>query len=300
MADADRKEAKPERPEPPEGALPFNIADPKLPKAISSQSFRSGGYPYEEKMDDDRYEKELLGLQIEMVKLHNWIRDSGERLVILFEGRDGAGKGGAIKRFTEHLNPRVARVVALAKPTDVEKGQWYFQRYIAELPTRGEITLFDRSWYNRAGVERVMGFCTEAETDRFLAEAPDIEKMLVKNGVRLIKLFFSVGREMQLKRLHQRYHDPLKRWKLSPIDFAAPDKWDDYSNAFDAMLHATDTKNARWTIILANDKRRTRLNAIRHVLWTIPYPGRDESRIGDIDPRIVLSARQFLEEGGEE
>ncbi|MBN9061053.1 MAG: polyphosphate kinase 2 [Rhizobiales bacterium 65-9] len=300
MADADRKEAKPERPEPPEGTLPFNIADPKLPKAISSQSFRSGGYPYEEKMDDDRYEKELLGLQIELVKLHNWIRDSGERLVILFEGRDGAGKGGAIKRFTEHLNPRVARVVALAKPTDVEKGQWYFQRYIAELPTRGEITLFDRSWYNRAGVERVMGFCTEAETDRFLAEAPDIEKMLVKNGVRLIKLFFSVGREMQLKRLHQRYHDPLKRWKLSPIDFAAPDKWDDYSNAFDAMLHATDTKNARWTIILANDKRRTRLNAIRHVLWTIPYPGRDESRIGDIDPRIVLSGRQFLEEGGEE
>lgn len=294
------KAATDQAPEPEGANLPFNIADPKLPKAIDEAAFGSGEYPHRKKMNEDEFEKELLGLQIELVKLHNWIRDSGERLVIVFEGRDGAGKGGAIQRFTEHLNPRVARIVALSKPTDVEKGQWYFQRYISEMPTKGEIVLFDRSWYNRAGVERVMGFCTEEETRRFLNEAPEVEKMLVKNGVRLIKFFFSVGREMQLKRLHKRYHDPLKRWKLSPIDFAAPEKWEEYSDAFDAMLDQSDTKHARWTIIKANDKMRTRLNSIRYVLWSVPYPGRDESRIGEIDHQIVLSAKEFLRTGGEE
>ncbi|MET0605723.1 MAG: polyphosphate kinase 2 [Beijerinckiaceae bacterium] len=281
-------------------ALPFNIADSKLPKSIDDSGFASGGYPYDDKMDEDRYEKELRLLQIELIKLQNWVKEAGERVIILFEGRDGAGKGGAILRFVEHLNPRSARVVALSKPTDVERGQWFFQRYIAQLPTKGEITLFDRSWYNRGGVERVMGFCSEDQARRFLADVPEFEKMLVKDGVRLIKFFLSVGREMQLKRLHQRYHDPLKRWKLTPIDFSAPAKWDAYSDAFDAMLEASDTKHARWTIVKANDKMRARLNIIRLVLSEIPYQGRDESRLGEIDDKVLLSAKQFLKKGGEE
>ncbi|WP_342359837.1 polyphosphate kinase 2 [Terrarubrum flagellatum] len=299
-ADRAEEHAGIEAPEPAGVTLPFNIADPKFPKSISEAAFRSGGYPHDHKMDEDKYEKELLGLQIELIKLQNWIKEAGERLVIVFEGRDGAGKGGAILRFTQHLNPRSARVVALPKPTEVEKGQWHLQRYISQMPTKGEIVLFDRSWYNRAGVERVMGFCSEEEARRFLHEVPEFEKMLTKENVRLVKFFFSIGREMQLKRLHNRYHDPLKRWKLSPIDFAASEKWDAYSDAFDALLEASDTKHARWTIIKANDKMRTRLNAIRHVLWMIPYQGRDESRIGEIDDEIVLGAKQFLKRGGEE
>lgn len=282
------------------GNIEFDIADSELPEAIDEAAFRSGNYPYDKKMKRKRYDKDLLGLQIELLKLQNWVKDSGRRIVIVFEGRDGAGKGGAILRMTQHLNPRTARVVALSKPTEVERGQWYFQRYIAELPTKGEIVIFDRSWYNRGGVERVMGFCTEKDTDQFLQEVPAFEKMLTDNGIDLIKFFLTIGHEMQLKRLHARYHDPLKRWKLSPVDFASLDKWDAYSDAFDAMLTASDTKNAPWTIVEANDKLRARLNIIRHVLHAVPYQGRDESRVGEMDDKILLDVKSFMKLGGEE
>ncbi|MGL4323523.1 MAG: polyphosphate kinase 2 [Beijerinckiaceae bacterium] len=282
------------------GEIEFDIADPELPEEIEDAAFASGSYPYDKKMKRERYEEDLLGLQIELLKLQNWVKDTGRRVVIIFEGRDAAGKGGAILRMTQHLNPRTARVVALSKPTDVEKGQWYFQRYIAELPTRGEIVIFDRSYYNRAGVERVMGFCTEKETEQFLKEVPAFEKMLTDNGIDLIKFFLTIGHEMQLKRLHDRYHDPLKRWKLSPIDFAALDKWQVYSDAYDAMLTATDTKHAPWTIVEANDKLRSRLNIMRHVLHEIPYQGRDESRLGELDEKILLDVKTFMKTGGEE
>ena len=281
-------------------ALPFDIEDPELPEAIDEAALASGGYPYDEKMDKDEYEEALPGLQIELLRMQDWIGRSGERLVILFEGRDGAGKGGTIARFTQHLNPRRARVVALPKPSEAEAGQWYFQRYLAQLPTRGEILILDRSWYNRAGVERVMGFCTEAEAERFLQEAPDLERLLASDGIRLVKLFLTIGREMQLKRLHKRYHDPLKRWKLSPIDFQAQEKWDAYSAAFEAMLARTDSAHAPWTVLRANDKARLRLNAIRHVLRRVPYEGRNEEKIGEVDERIVLTPAAFLDRGGEE
>jgi len=280
-------------------ALPFDIEASDLPDAIEEAALASGDYPYDAKMDDDEYEEKLRDLQIELLRMQDWIRTNGERLVVVFEGRDGAGKGGTIARFTQHLIPRHARVVALSKPTDAERGQWYFQRYLAHLPTRGDILILDRSWYNRAGVERVMGFCTEAETERFLQEAPDVERMLVADGIRVVKLFLTIGREMQLKRLHKRYHDPLKRWKLSPIDFQASEKWDAYSAAFEAMLARTDSAHAPWTVLRANDKSRLRLNAIRHVLRRVPYEGRDEDRIGEIDDRIVLTAGAFLDRGGE-
>lgn len=282
------------------GEIEFDIAQPDLPEEIEEAAFHSGGYPYDKKMKRKRYDEELLGLQIELLKLQNWVKEAGRRVVIVFEGRDAAGKGGAILRMTQHLNPRTARVVALSKPTDVEKGQWYFQRYIAELPTKGEIVIFDRSWYNRGGVERVMGFCTEKETAQFLKEAPEFERMLTDNGIDLIKFFLTIGHEMQLKRLHARYHDPLKRWKLSPVDFAALDKWDAYSDAFDEMLTATDTRYAPWTIVEANDKLRSRLNIIRHVLHAIPYQGRDESRLGEMDDKILRDVRSFMKAGGEQ
>ncbi|MGL4811380.1 MAG: polyphosphate kinase 2 [Beijerinckiaceae bacterium] len=282
------------------GEIEFDIAEPDLPEAIDEAAFASGNYPYDKKMKRGRYEEELLGLQIELLKLQNWVKDTGRRVVIVFEGRDAAGKGGAIQRMTQHLNPRTVRVVALSKPTDVEKGQWYFQRYIAQMPTKGEIVIFDRSWYNRAGVERVMGFCTEAETELFLKEVAPFEKMIAESGTDLIKFFLTIGHEMQLKRLHARYHDPLKRWKLSPIDFAALDKWDAYSDAYDAMLTASDTKHAPWTIVEANDKLRSRLNIMRHVLHKIPYQGRDESRLGERDTKILLSVKEFMKTGGEQ
>lgn len=279
--------------------LPFNIVE-DLPKKIDEAASASGNYPYDKRMKDKEYEEEILQLQIELLKLQEWVKKTGERILIIFEGRDGAGKGGTIARFTQHLNPRSARVVALSKPSEVESGQWYFQRYSTYLPAAGEIVFFDRSWYNRAGVERVMGFSSETEIQRFLTDVPKYEYLLANDGIHIIKFFLSVGYEMQLKRLHKRYHDPLKRWKLSPIDFAAPTKWDAYSQAFDDMLARTDTPYAPWTIVRANDKRRTRLNAIRYVLSTIVYAGRDERRIRAVDPRIVLSAARFLDNGGEE
>ena len=281
------------------GDVGFDIEAPALPKAVDETAFASGGFPYSRKYKRKAYERELEPLQIELLKLLSWARKRGERIVVLFEGRDGAGKGGTINRFTQHLNPRQARIVALGKPTEAEAGQWYFQRYAAELPAAGEIVFFDRSWYNRAGVEPVMGFCTPEETRRFLQEVPAFEGMLARDGIRLIKLFLTIGREMQMSRLHARWHDPLKRWKLSPIDFQALPRFDAYSQAFERMLAASSSEWAPWTVVRANDKRRARLNAIRHVLTSVPYDGRDEEAIGAVDRKIVLGAEEYLREGGE-
>lgn len=280
-------------------AAGFDIEAKVLSKAIAEAAFRSGDYPYDKRMKRKRYERELEPLQIELLKLLSWAREQRERIVLVFEGRDGAGKGGTIARFTQHLNPRQARVVALSKPSDTEKGQWYFQRYAAQMPTAGEIVFFDRSWYNRAGVERAMEFCSVEQTDAFLREAPAFEGMLVRDGVRLIKLFLTIGREMQMSRLHARWHDPLKRWKLSPIDFEAIPRFDAYSRAFEQMLARSSTEWAPWTVIRANDKFRARLNTIRHVLHAIPYKGKDEEAIGLTDTGIVLAATDYLNDGGE-
>ena len=277
----------------------FDIEAAELPRKIAQAAFGSGGYPYPERMKRKRYEKELLPLQIELQKLLRWVREANERIVIVFEGRDGAGKGGAITRFTQHLNPRHARVVALSKPSDIEKGQWYFQRYAAEMPTTGEIVLFDRSWYNRAGVERVMGFARPEQADEFLIEAPQFESMLTRDGIRLIKFFLTIGREMQVSRLHARWHDPLKRWKLSPMDFEAVPRFDAYSEAFDTMLSRSSTPWAPWTVVRANDKFRARLGTIRHVLHSVPYKDKDVQAIGETDPEIVMTAESYLALGGE-
>ena len=271
----------------------FDLMNPDLSDHIKDHAITSGGYPYENRMGRKKYQSELLNLQIELRKLQAHIRNSGDRIAILFEGRDAAGKGSTIKRFMEHLNPRHAKIVALSKPTEPERGQWYFQRYIAHLPTTGDISLFDRSWYNRAGVEPVMGFCTQAQTKLFLTEAPALEKMLVRDGIHLIKFWLTIGREMQLKRFHDRQHNPLKQWKVSPIDLAALDKWHDYTNAKDKMLSATHTDETPWTVIRANDKRRARLNAIRHVLSSIDYAEKDHAVVGETDPQILGQGPDF-------
>ncbi len=240
-------------------------------------------------MKTKRYERELRSLQIELLKMQDWARASGARVVVVFEGRDAAGKGGTISRFRQHLNPRHARAVALSKPSDAERGQWYFQRYVAHLPTAGDITLFDRSWYNRAGVERVMGFCSEDQVSRFFEEAPEFEHALVRDGIHLFKFFLTIGREQQLYRFHRRLTDPLKKWKLSPIDLAAVDKWDDYSKARDDMLRRTHTDHAPWTVVRANDKRRARLNCLRTVLGGLDYADKNAEIVGVPDPKIVQS-----------
>ena len=229
------------------------------------------GYPYPERMAREDYERFKRLLQIELLKLQEWIKETGERLVIVFEGRDAAGKGGTIKRFMEHLNPRGARVVALAKPNERERGQWYFQRYVRHLPSAGEIVLFDRSWYNRAGVERVLGFCTPAEYHRFLRQCPIFERLLVEDGILLVKYWFSVSDDEQERRFQARLADPLKRWKLSPMDLESRTKWVEYSKAKDEMFAHTDTKQTPWYVVQADDKRRARLNAIHHLLSLIPY-----------------------------
>lgn len=276
----------------------FDIRTSKLPADIDEAALASGGYPYEKKLKDERYEEELHLLQIELVKMQDWLRKSGERIVTVFEGRDAAGKGGTIKRLTEHLNPRVSRIAALSKPTETERGQWYFQRYIAHLPTRGEMTIFDRSWYNRASVEPVFGFCTPEETEAFLMETPAFEAMLRRDGKYVVKYFLTIGREMQIKRLHDRWNDPLARWKLTDIDFAAIKKWDDYSKAYRTMLSKTDSDAAPWTVVRANDKKRTRLETIRHFLGQMPYAGKDEALVRNLDRKIVTSASDYLENGG--
>ena len=259
--------------------------------------FKHGNYPYKEKMKRKEYEALKRELQIELLKVQNWVKDTGQRVVILFEGRDAAGKGGTIKRFMEHLNPRGARVVALEKPPEREKGQWYSQRYIQHLPTAGEIVMFDRSWYNRAGVERVMGFCTPAQYLEFMRQAPEFERMLVRDGVRLFKLWFSVSREEQLRRFQKRRKDPLKQWKLSPIDMASLDKWDEYTAAKEAMFFYTDTADAPWTVIKSDDKKRARINAMRFFLSQLDYPNKDPDVAVEPDPLIVGPASVIYEEG---
>ena len=253
------------------------------------------GYPYAERLDRDTYELEKRLLQIELIKLQSWVKESGQRLVLLFEGRDAAGKGGTIKRFTEHLNPRGARVVALVKPTDREQGQWYFQRYVSHFPTAGEFVLFDRSWYNRAGVERVMGFCTPEQYTEFLKQAPAFEKMLVNDGIHVVKFWFSVSRAEQLTRFTIRQIDPVRQWKLSPMDLASLDKWDAYTEAKEAMFRRTDTKHSPWTVVKSNDKKRARLEAMRHVLHRFDYPGKDHDVVRTPDPLVVGAAADLFD-----
>lgn len=252
-----------------------------------SPGWRSGAYPYRNLLSRRSYERQKYMLQVELLKLQAWVKETGQRVIILFEGRDAAGKGGAIKRFMEHLNPRGARVVALEKPSEVERGQWYFQRYIEHLPTRGEIVLFDRSWYNRAGVERVMGFCSDAEYEEFLRQTPEFERQLVRAGVHLFKFWFSVSRAEQRRRFNEREAHPLKQWKLSPIDKASLDKWNDYTRAKEAMFVHCDTPDAPWTVIKSDCKKRARLNAMRYLLHRLPYTKRDLKTIGAVDPLIV-------------
>jgi polyphosphate kinase len=272
----------------------FDLDDPKLAAEIDKAALGSGGYPYKKRLKRKPYEQELGRLQSELLKLQDHVLANGKRIVAVFEGRDGAGKGGTIARFLEHMNTRHARSVALNKPSDVERGQWYFQRYIARFPTSGEIVFFDRSWYNRAGVERVMGFCSEDEVANFLRDVPDFEELLVRDGVKLFKFCLTLGREMQLKRFHERRHDPLKRWKLSPIDIAAIEKWDDYSRAQTEMFRYTHTASCPWTVVRANDQRRARLEAIRTVLCSLDYRGKDTKLVGTPDPAIVGSGADFL------
>jgi len=259
--------------------------------------WRTGGYPYKNLMSRKRYEAEKYKLQVELLKLQSWAKESGQRVVILFEGRDAAGKGGTIRRFMEHLNPRGARVVALEKPSDAERGQWYFQRYVQHLPTSGEIVLFDRSWYNRAGVERVMGFCSENEYQQFIHQAPLFERQLVQSGVYLIKFWFSVSRKEQRRRFKERELHPLKQWKLSPIDLASLDKWDDYTKAKEAMFFETDTADAPWTVIKSDCKKRARLNAMRYVLHKLPYTNKEVANIGSLDTLLVGRAHVVYERG---
>ena len=259
--------------------------------------WRNGGYPYKNLLSRKAYERQKYRLQVELLKLQAWVKDSRQKVVILFEGRDAAGKGGTIRRFMEHLNPRGARVVALEKPTETERGQWYFQRYVQHLPTAGEIVLFDRSWYNRAGVERVMGFCKHAEYDEFMRQAPVFERNLVASGVHLIKFWFSVSRAEQRRRFKERETHPLKQWKLSPVDMASLDKWDEYTKAKEAMFFHTDTAEAPWTVIKSDCKKRARLNAMRYVLYKLPYTSKDTSHIGALDPLLVGRAHVVYERG---
>jgi len=254
-------------------------------------------FPYSTPMDGDDYEDEVGLLAIELVKLQSWVKEVGERIVMLFEGRDAAGKGGTIKRFTENLNPRGARVVALTKPSETERGQWYFQRYIQQLPTRGEIVLYDRSWYNRAGVEHVMGFCSGHEYLEFMRQAPEFERMMVRSGVHLFKFWFSVSREEQLRRFLGRASDPLRQWKLSPMDVESLARWEEYTKAKEAMLFYTDTADAPWTIVRSDDKKRARLNAMKYVLNKFDYTGKDKSVVGEPDHKVVGSAREIYEHG---
>jgi polyphosphate kinase 2 len=257
------------------------------------------GYPYDERLPREVYDAEKRQLQIELLKLQNWVKDTGQRLVVLFEGRDAAGKGGTIKRFTEHLNPRGSAIVALEKPTARERTQWYFQRYIAHLPSGGEMALFDRSWYNRAGVERVMSYCTPAEYRQFLRDTPELERMLVGSGVHLIKLWFSVSRSEQRTRFAIRLIDPVRQWKLSPTDLESIDRWDAYTEAKEAMFFYTDTADAPWTVVKSNDKKRGRLEAMRCVLSQFAYEGRDNDLVRTPDPLIVGPASEVFEHGEE-
>lgn len=255
------------------------------------------GYPYSKKLGRKAYDEEKRLLQIELLKLQAWVNETGARIIVLFEGRDAAGKGGTIKRFMEHLNPRSARVVALPKPSDKDKSQWYFQRYVEHFPAAGEIVFFDRSWYNRAGVERVMGYCSDKEYDDFMEACPQFEHMLVQSGIHLVKFWFSVGRAEQRRRFASRETDPVKRWKLSPVDIASLNKWDDYTQAKEAMFRATDKPHARWTVVKSNDKKRARIEAMRYVLAQFEYTGKDHALVGKPDPKIVGRPGRLTDQG---
>ena len=285
-------------------SMPGLLKHPGLPADLGydpdelSDDWRKGGYPYKYKVRRSEYETQKFALQTELLKLQAWVKETRQRVVILFEGRDAAGKGGTIKRMMEHLNPRGARVVALEKPSEVERGQWYFLRYIKNLPTAGEIVMFDRSWYNRAGVERVMNFCSDKEYEEFLRQAPEFERHLVRSGIHLIKFWFSVSSKEQRRRFKERQVHPLKQWKLSPIDLASLDKWDDYTKAKEAMFFHTDTADSPWTVVKSDDKKRARLNAIRYVLLSMPYTGKDVKRIGEVD-QLLVGRANFIHERGE-
>ncbi|PWL19223.1 polyphosphate kinase 2 [Falsochrobactrum shanghaiense] len=272
----------------------FDIDQPKLPGWIDDHALESGGYPYSSKMKEEEYEDTLERLQIELVKMQYWLQETGGRVISVFEGRDAAGKGGTIFTIRQFMNPRTARNVALPKPTETERGQWYFQRYAGHFPTSGEFVTFDRSWYNRAGVERVMEFCTRQQVEIFLTEAPDFERMIITEGIHLFKFWLDIGQEMQLKRFHERRHSALKSWKFSPMDVAGISRWDDYSEALHVMLERTDMPYAPWTIIRSNDKRRARLAAIRRILLSLPYSGRDLEAIGPEDEAIIGRGAAFL------
>jgi len=273
----------------------FDIDDPKLPNWIDKRELRSGDFPYDDKMPGKEYEETLEKLQIELVKLQAWMQGTGSRVLAIFEGRDAAGKGGTISAVRQYMNPRTARDVALTKPTETERGQWYYQRYVSRFPAAGELVTFDRSWYNRAGVEAVMGFCTPEEHERFLKETPRFEKMIVRDGIHFFKFWLDIGRETQLKRFHDRRHSPLKSWKFSPIDVAGMNKWDDYTEKRDLMFQRTHTGHAPWIIVRGNDKRRARLAVIRRILHAMPYTDRDLAGIGKQDPLIIGEGPRFLQ-----
>ena len=276
------------------GQALHKLSETRHDMAAIRRTFETGEYPYHTRIKRSVYEKQKSQLQVELLKAQKWVRETGQRIILLFEGRDAAGKGGTIKRFMEHLNPRSARVVALEKPTDTERSQWYFQRYITHLPSAGEIVMFDRSWYNRAGVERVMNFCTPNEYLEFMRQCPELERMITRSGIWLFKYWFSVTQDEQRKRFESRREDPLKQWKLSPIDEASLDKWDDYTEAKEAMFFYTDTADAPWTIIKSNDKMRARLNCMRHFLSKLPYDGKDKNIIKEPDPLIVGASVHVL------
>lgn len=271
----------------------FDIDDVKLPDWIGKKALTSGDYPYDKKLDEDAYEKSLEKLQIELVKLQAWMQKTGARAMMLFEGVDAAGKGGVINAIRQNMNPRTARNVALPKPTSTEQGQWYYQRYIAHFPTTGEFVTFDRSWYNRAGVEPVMGFCTPEQHAHFLEQTPNLERLIRHDGIHFFKFWLNIGREMQLKRFHDRRHSPLRNWKFSPIDVDGMTKWEDYMRARDLMLERTHSPHAPWTVVYSNDKRRARLEVIRHILKSLPYDGRDMKVIGKADPKIIGEGPDF-------
>ncbi len=273
------------------------ISKKRHPDDELNENWRDGEYPYKNLMSRKNYEFQKYNLQVELLKMQAWIKETGARVVILFEGRDAAGKGGTIKRVMEHLNPRGARVVALEKPTEEEKGQWYFQRYVKHLPTNGEIVLFDRSWYNRAGVERVMGFCTDSEYLEFMRQVPEFERNLVRSNIILFKFWFSVSQDEQRRRFKDRESHPLKQWKLSPIDKASLDKWAEYTEAKEKMFFHTDTSDAPWTVVKSNCKKRARLNAMRYILHKFPYTNKDPNMVGRVDSLIVGRSNVIYEKG---
>lgn len=272
----------------------FDVGNPVLPDWIETKALQSGGYPYAEKLPGSEYEATVEALQVELVKLQRWLQATGERVMVLFEGRDAAGKGGTIFVVRQFMNPRTARNVALTKPTETERGQWYYQRYVTHFPTAGEFVTFDRSWYNRGGVEPVMGFCTPTQHEHFLEETPAFEERICKEGIRFFKVWLNIGQEMQLKRFHDRRHSPLKNWKFSPIDLAGMKLWDEYTKARDTMLKRTHSKHAPWTVVKANDKRRARIAVMRRLLRSIPYDGRDMVVVGEEDAKIIGDGPGFL------